>query len=352
MKRLQWLDIAKGIAILAVVAGHMANIPWEPYRKMIFSFHMPLFFIATGYTVKPEISWKSVKKLAVRLLGPYIFACVLVGAVEILRGSNLQTELLRMVWGSGVIANYGPGLPVTGAESIPVAGTIWFLPCMFFSKVFFTAFLAAAKERKEWMRACLTVLICGCGYLIGQQYKLPLGVDIALFNFIFLYAGYIFKKYNGITWKNVTVGALMLLLWSCALNNNALELSARHYRQFPACIYATAGAIAICYLVFHVSNEVISKIRGVSDFLVWCGKNSLEILLIHHFDGLVWKYEWFAGWLPDLSGLSELKQGSITAIYKVVLYVLICAIYIWCKGQWQKLLSKWKEKTPEKVTEK
>lgn len=41
-QRLDWLDIAKGIAILLVIVGHTVNNP-SIIRQVIFSFHMPLF---------------------------------------------------------------------------------------------------------------------------------------------------------------------------------------------------------------------------------------------------------------------------------------------------------------------
>lgn len=37
-------DIMKGIGILAVIIGHINDIPYMPYRHICFSFHMPLFF--------------------------------------------------------------------------------------------------------------------------------------------------------------------------------------------------------------------------------------------------------------------------------------------------------------------
>lgn len=335
MKRIQWIDIAKGIAILAVVVGHVSIIPWEPYRKIIFSFHMPLFFIAAGYTSKTDLSWKAVKKLAIRLLVPYVFACILVGIVNLLQGSNFPTEVMRMLWGSGVPAQYGPGVPVTGAESIPTVGALWFLPCMFFSKVLFSIFLFVSNSLKEWIKAGIILIICLCGYVIGQYYKLPLCVDVALFNSIFLYAGYLFKKYDGISKKNITIGVICFVIWYIALKCNALELSARLYREFPLCIFTTLGAIGFCYLIFYVSEETLSKIKGIHHFLTWCGKNSLELLLIHHFDGIIWNYFWFTGWLPDLSGLSLLKQGCIISICKIVLYLILCAVYIFCKKRWK-----------------
>ena len=45
-KRLAYMDIAKGIGILAVIAGHMGN---SAVNKLVFSFHMPLFFVIIGY---------------------------------------------------------------------------------------------------------------------------------------------------------------------------------------------------------------------------------------------------------------------------------------------------------------
>lgn len=52
MKREKYIDIAKGIAIISVVSGHILiyniygfNDVWNesPLVKFIYSFHMPLF---------------------------------------------------------------------------------------------------------------------------------------------------------------------------------------------------------------------------------------------------------------------------------------------------------------------
>ena len=48
-RRLRWLDLYKGLAILLVVLGHM-NIPARA-SQLIYSFHVPLFFIASGYVM-------------------------------------------------------------------------------------------------------------------------------------------------------------------------------------------------------------------------------------------------------------------------------------------------------------
>lgn len=72
MNRNQWMDVAKGIAIILMVIGH-TSIP-DYLSRFIYSFHMPLFFIASGwmtcwtkYTVKAFL-YKKVKSL----VGPFL----------------------------------------------------------------------------------------------------------------------------------------------------------------------------------------------------------------------------------------------------------------------------------------
>lgn len=45
MNRFQWIDIAKGLLIMLVVTGH-SGID----AKYIFWFHMPAFFIISGFS--------------------------------------------------------------------------------------------------------------------------------------------------------------------------------------------------------------------------------------------------------------------------------------------------------------
>jgi len=48
--RIVWIDIAKGIAIILMVIGHSTIPSW--LSSFIWTFHMPLFFIASGWTTK------------------------------------------------------------------------------------------------------------------------------------------------------------------------------------------------------------------------------------------------------------------------------------------------------------
>lgn len=49
-KRIEWIDIAKGTAILAVVIGHtLGPYNGQFFGSLIFAFHMPIFFMLSGY---------------------------------------------------------------------------------------------------------------------------------------------------------------------------------------------------------------------------------------------------------------------------------------------------------------
>lgn len=82
-KRLDWIDIAKGIAIILVIVGHTVPNP-SPLRHAIFSFHMPVFFILAGYTFRPK-PWRELLSGSVsRLLVPVYDAASIV-ALRVIR---------------------------------------------------------------------------------------------------------------------------------------------------------------------------------------------------------------------------------------------------------------------------
>lgn len=60
--RIEWLDSARGIAIILVVLGHCIGYIDDPLNKVILSFHMPAFFFLSGICMKREESWRFLLK--------------------------------------------------------------------------------------------------------------------------------------------------------------------------------------------------------------------------------------------------------------------------------------------------
>lgn len=140
-KRLDWIDIAKGIAMILVIVGHTVPNP-SPLRHAIFSFHMPVFFILAGYTFRPK-PWRELLSGSVsRLLVPYVVLALawqvptfLMSGAPLTSGT-LVAGLKTLVFASGVDV---PGLGVTAV------GMAWH-----------------GFWRRCLRRACCLMRLCGC----------------------------------------------------------------------------------------------------------------------------------------------------------------------------------------------
>ena len=328
-RRIEWIDIAKGIAILAMVAGHVSLLPWEPVRKLIFSFHMPLFFILSGYTTKQAIDnpFTNIKKYAKQLLLPYLYIAVVSSLVYLSRNGftaeYIFNEFLRIALGSGVPADYGPGRPIF-LKSIPVAGAIWFLPAMFWCKVIFACILKITQKHSEWIRAVICMIVSTAGYIVGQHYKLPLGFDIGVFTIGFLYVGFLIKKYKIMQKINASWALIGVALWYLSMKANAIELSARAYRSFPMCIFAFLGAVGATVVIGKFSEEMLEKTKVIKPILLFAGKKSLYILAMHHLESLFFNWNALAAKIP----LPSFYQGVLIAVLRIIVAVLLAWIYV------------------------
>ena len=54
MKRLDFADAAKAVAIYFVIVGHAVPFAGDTFR-FIFAFHMPFFFFISGYCFSKKV---------------------------------------------------------------------------------------------------------------------------------------------------------------------------------------------------------------------------------------------------------------------------------------------------------
>lgn len=120
-KRILWLDQLKAIAFFFVILGHM-SITGEP-KNWIYSFHMPLFFLVSGFTFNLEKTAKSqflpyCGKLFKRLVIPYfwiemICLCFSYLTTVLIKGKplHLTQNLIGIVVSNGLLYPY-PSRPM------------------------------------------------------------------------------------------------------------------------------------------------------------------------------------------------------------------------------------------------
>ncbi len=77
-KRIYWLDNVKFMAMILVIAGHH-EIGGEAglLKSLIFTFHMPLFFMISGFFFKDNKLFVNVKKALKSYLPPYLIILAL-----------------------------------------------------------------------------------------------------------------------------------------------------------------------------------------------------------------------------------------------------------------------------------
>jgi fucose 4-O-acetylase-like acetyltransferase len=79
-QRIDWTDIAKGLGILAVILGH-CHLPEEVWNS-IYSWHMPIFFVISGYFYRIQPFEILIKKKFNSLLKPYFYTCGTIALIE------------------------------------------------------------------------------------------------------------------------------------------------------------------------------------------------------------------------------------------------------------------------------
>ena len=217
--RIEWVDVAKGIAILLVVLGH--TLSWSDanekiYRDIIYSFHMPLFFILSAVASKRIKDSKElvskIEKSFVRLIIPvigYVFISVVLNIIfkrDSLGGIALYLaeKINAFVYANGVSVHVLDGV-------IPSLGVVWFMVTLFIAKNLFNYICLKLVTP---MKIFIATMIFGVGgMLIGYIQWLPFTLDIVFQVMPFFYLGSRLKDINTkkhIVEKMIVVGGLGL----------------------------------------------------------------------------------------------------------------------------------------------
>lgn len=270
-QRIGWVDIAKALTIIFMIIGH--TNPISGIRNFIFSFHMPLFILLTGYTIKPVRSLSQIKSNIIkdfrRLMIPAFLTQILSALLMILiKGESVQTSI------SIVLKEF--------YYAFPDASTLW-LPIWFLIATFWTKLIYYFIEYFFTNRSYIAVLLLGLGGgYFGTIKFLPQDLDVVFVMVIFLYAGTLLNRYSDIIVKyEFPITILSFIYWSILLFNNMyVELISRYYPYFMVSILeAIAGSFCVIVLAKAIdkNNKLVSYIKDI-------GKHTLLILCVHQLD--------------------------------------------------------------------
>lgn len=284
------IDIAKGLGILLVAAGHTplwASLGVKWLGPAIFSFHMPLFLFLSGLFLPVRKGFGSVvSSRAYGLLLPYLLGALTFIGLALFEAEPARLELLyRGAWATGQSLGW-PWTP------------LWYLPHLFLST------LAAWGLAKLWIRLdlarwkwfCLCVLfLIGTRHLFqwenGSDFELferelnllglPWSLDLLPSSLVWLLVAYAFGKdlrsLASQAWAfPVFAGLGTLLYWRTAWS---LNLNVRTYDHLAgSTLMACLGIIAVLALSFQ-----LSRLEWPSRLFSSLGRASLWILISHTY---------------------------------------------------------------------
>lgn len=295
-KRLDYMDMAKGIGIILVVLGHSTLIP-DGLLTWIASFHMPLFFIVSGMLIRHTgeenketgIIWK--RKLKAIMI-PYVSFSLI----------YLVIDLLYLWLKPGSITLAGVGSRALDAVTLNGISVLWFLPALFFGECLF---LLLRKHRnhvwtvgigvvlaiavsilqplfKEFYPAQKNIPIMLLGYLITLVFRC--GIAIAFLTFGYYIHPFLQKKRqkgelrSGQIKELLLAAGFMLLNIAVSFQNGRVDLNTLSFSH-PVLYFSGAfsGSLAVILLCKN-----IKACRP----LAYLGINSL-IIMVTHLDGRV-----------------------------------------------------------------
>ena len=311
-KRIMYLDIARGIAIISVIIGHYIQLVSLQYVNVIYCFHMPLFFLISGTFIKKNVSVdKLFEKKSKQLLRPYLLVST-IWALGVAGKNFLQdgTEACIEQFLKSCHAIF-----IGGGQSIRM---LWFLLALFWGSIFTQIVLFITKKKIQFVAVLLISVI---GYLSSSIVVVPWNIQQGMVATSYLYIGYILKNGNWIEriYKNKKYAAILsvvsVAIWVIVARNSLMEMWCNRFKYG---FIDWGAAILVSYIIMlfalFLSNSNVNSIKKLA---AWFGINSMYLFSVHYLD-----YRWF--------GFIVLKFVKIKNYMLQTVLVILITLVLYC----------------------
>ncbi len=270
--RITWIDSARSAGLLLVVFGHtLYSSSLTTLQQLIYSFHMPLFFLLSGFVCSDRDSTpfsSFFAKKARRLLLPYAAYSLISSAVSFFRypGIRLREILLRFSF------YYAKPL---------LLAPIWFLFTLF--EILILERLLHIRQKKPVFQLASALAAFAAGgmlYLLRRRFILPFGIDKMLIGYGFFISGFLFRHIGllrpekDIRTMHPAYKLLVPLLTAAAcivfgvlLNGKTSMLNMKLYRYHWFVLSGLSGSCAvlcICRLLDPYLGKAFRRLSGYS----------------------------------------------------------------------------------------
>ncbi len=263
-QRLKYVDFYKFLGITLMIMGHVGF--GSGFDKYIHAFHMPMFFVASGYCFSSGRCFGSFAlKRSRSILIPY-FVFSIITFLALRRINDIRfSSLQHIVWLNNV------GTPIAG---------VWFLTALLWSNLIYFAINRIPSDNIRWF----TSIVC---FLLGATIEstigttLPWSIAQALVGVFFIHIGKCQREKEQLknvpTW--IVISGIVIVTGLVFLNNHVnVRLS-----KYDNIALFLINAVAMSVLLLVLSTRVEKKVENLRVYDVLCsiGHNSICYLVLN-----------------------------------------------------------------------
>lgn len=284
-KRVEYLDIAKGLGIMMVVWGHIMHSGWS--YDLVYAFHMPLFFFLSGMLFQrgKYISFLDfLRKRTRRLFVPYLIYSIITWSFWV--GYNMfRHNYVGSYWNPLLQTIIAKG----SGEFMPHNSALWFIPCLFAVEIIY--YMTSKFKDVVNILFCFSLAFVSIilAHVFGGDwlFLLPWNFDAALIAIPFYCTGnllikhYSFDRIRDAVKNNVTIsivlwGGLTVLLVLGTFLFGTCSMGSSWYgcNEWVFILRAFVGIAATLVFSILLSSYSINYIK-------WLGRTSLDVMCVH-----------------------------------------------------------------------
>lgn len=303
------VDNAKSLGVFLVILGHVWSAPPE-LLKWIYSFHMPAFFILSGYFFDPDKVKRNGRasymlRRAKRLMVPYMFFGFACAVPWILAGKGVsQFQFFKRIVGT--------------LYSVPTLDfnfnctPIWFLSCMVCVSVIAVALIGFPKK----VRIILSIIFLCIGWATptASTFYWPWCLNAAFTGLFFFSIGIALQQVKYFSMPRLPLVILALLLVGTILFNHLNPQKVYvGVNQLGNPIYFLCGALSGSLFLFEVSKRIPGNIKVLDLF----GRNTLVILGANY---------WMHDFSRDILALFDARIWWLNFPLQIILFVILIIV--------------------------
>ena len=319
--RWQYIDALRALSVYCIVLAHCFPMHEQFFlRKIIYIFHVPLFFVLSGYVmdVERQRSLKEILSNRFKSIGIPFLVCV----------ALLDPLYYRLAHKHLSIQKYSSDLTFfDGHLSFVYLWTMWLLPALFIG--WLGCYVLLKYVKGFWQQAGIGVACLIISYFASAKsnFDTPLPHVLVYFGFLRLFAvipflmlGFWLKKYDVIGLSSRTSWFVILGCLAAAIAigydlQPVITINRYIYGNFFL-LFIAASAASIALLLIAV------KIGSYPKPILFFGQNTIIVLALHHW---VVIYAADAMDLPSFSkpvaiGLSFVLSIALTTALLGVVY--------------------------------